>query len=76
MENMGKEFFEALRLLEKEKGIPAYVIFSNATLTDMARKRPRNMSEFRRISGVGEIKAAWYGKAFLEFIREYTESER
>ena len=74
------DLYEALRefrgQMAKEKGIPAYVIFSNATLTDMARKRPRNMSEFRRISGVGEIKAAWYGKAFLEFIREYTESER
>ena len=60
--------------LAKEAGIPAYVVFSNATLTDMAKKKPRTMSEFRKVSGVGEIKAAWYGKAFLEQIRSYIEN--
>ena len=57
--------------LAKEAGIPAYVVFSNATLTDMAKKKPKTMSEFRKVSGVGEIKAAWYGKAFLERMKEY-----
>ena len=57
--------------LAKEAGIPAYVVFSNATLTDMAAKKPRTMTEFKKVSGVGEIKAAWYGKAFLERIRQY-----
>ena len=57
--------------LAKEAGIPAYVVFSNATLTDMAKKKPKTMSEFRKVSGVGEIKAAWYGTAFLKCIREY-----
>lgn len=51
--------------LAREAGVPAYVVFSNATLTDMARKKPTTMSDFRRVSGVGEIKAAWYGSAFL-----------
>ena len=60
--------------LAKEAGIPAYVVFSNATLTDMAKKKPRTMSEFRKVSGVGEIKAAWYGTAFLEQIRNYIEN--
>jgi len=59
--------------LAKEAGIPAYVVFSNATLTDMAKKKPKTMSEFRKVSGVGEIKAAWYGKAFTERIRQYEE---
>lgn len=57
--------------LAKEAGIPAYVVFSNATLTDMAKKKPKTLSEFRKVSGVGEIKAAWYGAAFLECIRMY-----
>lgn len=57
--------------LAKEAGIPAYVVFSNATLTDMAKKKPKTMSEFRKVSGVGEIKAAWYGNAFLSRIKEY-----
>lgn len=59
--------------LAKEAGVPAYVVFSNATLADMARRKPKNMSEFKKVSGVGEIKAAWYGKAFLEQIRSYLE---
>ena len=59
--------------LAKEAGIPAYVVFSNATLTDMAKKKPKTMSEFRKVSGVGEIKAAWYGTAFLERIQTYLE---
>ena len=59
--------------LAKEAGIPAYVVFSNATLTDMAKKKPKNLSEFKRVSGVGEIKASWYGKAFLEEIRKFKE---
>ncbi len=57
--------------LAREAGMPAYVVFSNATLTDMARKKPTTMSDFRRVSGVGEIKAAWYGSAFLDVIQKY-----
>lgn len=59
--------------LAKEAGIPAYVVFSNATLTDMAKKKPKTMSEFRKVSGVGEIKAAWYGTAFLKRIQQYID---
>jgi ATP-dependent DNA helicase RecQ len=54
-----------------ESGVPAYVVFSNATLQDMARKKPKNMTEFKRVSGVGELKANWYGQAFLKEIRHY-----
>ena len=60
--------------LARESGVPAYVVFSNATLQDMARKKPRSMTDFKRVSGVGEIKASWYGKAFLERIREYLDA--
>ena len=71
------ELFDVLKELRgqlaKEAGIPAYVVFSNATLTDMAKKKPKTMSEFRKVSGVGEIKAAWYGKTFLERIQQYVE---
>ena len=59
--------------LAKEAGIPAYVVFSNATLTDMVKKKPKNLSEFRKVSGVGEIKAAWYGAAFLKRIQQYMD---
>ena len=57
--------------LAKENGVPPFVIFSNATLADMAKKKPVNLTAFKKVSGVGEIKAAWYGKAFVEKIREF-----
>jgi len=71
------ELFDELKELRgklaREAGVPAYVVFSNATLSDMAKKKPTTMSQFRKVSGVGEIKAAWYGKTFLERIRQYLE---
>jgi len=73
------ELYDVLRdlraSLAKEAGIPAYVVFSNATLADMARKKPTSMSAFKKVSGVGEIKASWYGAAFLEQIRKYLEEQ-
>ena len=57
--------------LAKRESVPAYVIFSNATLTDMAEKAPRSMEELLEVSGVGDKKAARYGKAFLQAIEEY-----
>ena len=73
-----EDLFDVLKELRaslaKEAGIPAYVVFSNATLTEMAKKKPRTMLEFRKITGVGEIKAAWYGKTFVERIRNYIEN--
>jgi len=73
------ELYDVLRdlraVLAKEAGIPAYVVFSNATLADMARKKPKTMSAFKKVSGVGEIKASWYGDAFLEQIQKYLEEQ-
>ena len=59
--------------LAKEAGIPPSMVFSDATLKDMARKKPATTGEFRRVSGVGEIRAAWYAEAFLEKIREFAD---
>lgn len=52
-------------------GIPAYLVFSNATLQDMAARRPRTMEEFLAVSGVGEVKARRYGAAFLQAIADW-----
>ena len=56
--------------LAKEEKVPAYVIFSNATLEDMAGKAPKTMEQFLEVSGVGEVKARRYGKAFLDEIKK------
>ena len=67
--------YEELRILRteiaREEGIPPYAVFSNATLADMAKKMPKNSTELRRVSGVGEMKAKWYGTKFLKCIREF-----
>ena len=72
------ELFEVLRELRadlaREANMPAYMVFSNATLQDMARKKPRTMTDFRHVSGVGELKASWYGEPFLGKIREFLDS--
>ena len=57
------------------EGVPAYVVFSNATLADMAAKAPHSMEDFLEVSGVGEIKAARYGEAFLKAIAAYEEAD-
>ncbi|MBR2986746.1 MAG: DNA helicase RecQ [Clostridia bacterium] len=50
--------------------VPAYIVFSNATLIDMAKKRPTDSEAFLEISGVGRIKAMRYGEQFLSLIRK------
>ena len=65
---------ERYRLAQKE-GVPAYIIFSNAALSDMAARTPHSMEEFLEVSGVGEKKAAKYGEDFLSVIAAYEASE-
>jgi len=58
-----------LRLhLAKERGVPAYVIFSDKTLADMARRCPRTAAEFAKINGVGAAKLKKFSIPFLEAI--------
>lgn len=59
-----------MQLAQKEH-VPAYIIFSNATLVDMAIKAPRTMDEFLQVSGVGEVKARRFGEEFLAVIARY-----
>lgn len=69
------ELYEALRMLRfrlsQEHRVPPYVIFSNATLSDMSAKRPRNVRELLEVSGVGEAKAQRYGEDFLKEIENW-----
>jgi ATP-dependent DNA helicase RecQ len=67
--------FEALRALRREladeRGVPAYVLFSDATLRDMARARPGSATALLNVRGVGERKLADLGERFLEEISSY-----
>ena len=57
------------RLAAKQK-LPAYMVFNDSTLRQMALKKPLSVEELLNISGVGEKKAARYGQEFLSVIEE------
>ena len=68
---------KALRFrIAQEQGVPAYIVFSNATLLDMAAKQPCSMEELMDVSGVGHVKAERYGAAFLHEISRYTHTHK
>jgi ATP-dependent DNA helicase RecQ len=72
--DVDEELFERLRELRREiaaeQDVPAYVVFSDRTLADMAARRPRSRDEFLELFGVGEAKLRRYGDVFLEAIPE------
>ncbi len=66
--------FERLRAWRgataKEQGVPAYVVFHDATLREIATRAPATLAELGTVSGVGENKLARYGEGVLECLRE------
>jgi ATP-dependent DNA helicase RecQ len=68
------ECFERLRALRKRladgEGVPAYIVFSDAVLRQMAARKPRTAAELLQVPGVGPVKLERYGAAFLEVLRE------
>ena len=67
--------FEALRVLRKEladaENYPPYIIFTDASLKQMAALCPRSLYDFRKITGVGDKKLEKYGAAFVKEITDY-----
>ncbi|WP_095204812.1 DNA helicase RecQ [Mesorhizobium carmichaelinearum] len=60
---------KSLRLrLAKERQVPAYVVFSDRTLIDMAERRPRDLDAFAEVNGVGGAKLKEFGAIFLKAI--------
>jgi ATP-dependent DNA helicase RecQ len=70
-----EELFDRLRRLRKkiadERSLPAYIIFSDVSLRQMARYYPTTETEFARINGVGERKLADFGRTFIDSIASY-----
>jgi ATP-dependent DNA helicase RecQ len=58
------------RDLARAENVPAFMIFPDRTLIDMAERRPSTLEDLRRVHGVGERKIARYGEAFLEALEE------
>ena len=70
-----KELFDILRKLRaeiaSEKKVPAYIVFGDAALRDMARKTPITEEDFLNVKGVGEMKCKQYSQKILEAIKQY-----
>ena len=79
-EGVDTALFEALRTLRREladeRDVPAYVVFSDATLRDMARVRPGSPAALLNVRGVGERKLADLGTQFLKTISDYCREKR
>ena len=69
-----RPLFDALRgwraQLAREQNVPAYVIFHDRTLRDIAQLRPASLGELARVGGIGGSKLGRYGESVLEVIRE------
>jgi ATP-dependent DNA helicase RecQ len=74
-EGVDRGLFAELRRLRHEKAaaqnVPAYIVFGDAALRDMARRRPSTLPGFRQVKGVGDKKLADYGHEFVEHIAAY-----
>ena len=74
-EGVDQGLFEALRKLRttiaRKKGVPAYIVFGDATLRDMARLRPSDYARLLDVKGVGEKKSRQYGEVVLATIKDY-----
>lgn len=73
LDTQGQELFERLkdlrRRLAQERSVPAYVVFPDRSLLEMAAHRPQDRAGLSRLHGVGAAKLEQYGAAFLEVIR-------
>ncbi|HEY6258178.1 MAG TPA: DNA helicase RecQ [Xanthobacteraceae bacterium] len=69
--------FDALKRrrleLAKVRGVPAYLVFADKSLIDMARRKPRTPADMRAVHGMGEVKLAQYGHLFLEVISRHLD---
>jgi ATP-dependent DNA helicase RecQ len=77
-EGVDRGLFESLRALRRqvadERGVPPFVIFSDATLRDLARVRPSSVRGLLRVRGIGERKLADLGARFLAHLDEHCRS--
>jgi ATP-dependent DNA helicase RecQ len=71
--------FEALRALRanlaREQGVPAYVIFHDATLRAIAERRPRDLDALGEVGGVGASKQQRYGEQVLAVVQQLADAE-
>ena len=74
------ELYEALcqvrAQLARKESVPPDGILTDLTMVEMAKKQPKNTTQFRRLSGVGELKAQWYAAGFLKVIKNFLREQQ
>ncbi|HEX2721795.1 MAG TPA: ATP-dependent DNA helicase RecQ [Gemmatimonadaceae bacterium] len=79
LDSSGESLLSALKLrrreIAREESVPAYIVFSDRTLADMALRRPATLEAMAMVRGVGEMKLSRYGERFLSVIRSSDETE-
>jgi superfamily II DNA helicase RecQ len=75
----GEKLLTKLRTLRstiaKDEQVPAYVVFSDRTLMEIASRRPKNLDALEGVRGVGPVKLERYGERFLDVVRDADETE-
>ncbi len=70
-----KELFNELKIVRnnwaRQENVPSYIIFSDATLLELATYLPQTEEDIKKISGFGEVKLAKYGQPFLKVVTTY-----
>lgn len=72
-EGLYNELSALRREIAERRGVPAFMVFGNRVLQDMARRAPRTAGELGRVSGVGDAKLRDFGEAFLACINVYLQ---
>jgi ATP-dependent DNA helicase RecQ len=76
-EGVDRDLFEELRLLRRtlaeQRQVPPYVIFSDATLRELARARPSTLENMRLLYGIGDAKLREYGDRFLQIVVRFSQ---
>ena len=71
------ELFRALKdlrmKLARKYGVPPFVVFTDTALREMSARKPRDLEQFRKITGVGDVRCRRYGRDFLQVIGEFLE---
>jgi ATP-dependent DNA helicase RecQ len=74
-DGVDSKLFDSLRALRRaqaeQRRVPAYIVFGDAALREMARQRPVTLEAFREVKGVGDKKCADYGDLFVQHIRQF-----
>lgn len=79
LEASAERLFAALKTrrgeIAREQKIPAYIVFSDRTLAEIATRKPRSLGALGEVRGVGQAKLARYGETFLAIVRGADETE-